>query len=928
MKIIKSDNAALSYRYRRAGNQNRLDIGMMAAFSLSASSSEPLLTEVELWKAAAKALGPRACLDEGFAKPCAEFLVHGSAWASGGQSTGDLLVTVQVGSLRKSLAVSGNRHFNALGLISKPQPFVSMPIDRSTAFGGVGYVPNSSGKGFVSVRGPDGALTFPLPNVERTTELVTRQGQTPLPAGFWGSEAFEPQRAQHLGPFDKAWVVHTWPHLPPATGKDYFSVAPKDQRLPGFWRGDEPIEIDNMHPAQTRIRAALPALRARCFINLRVGGAEKFTELPAHAETVWLFPGLECGIVLYRATADTASDDADDVAHIVAEWEPIGQPPHAVAYYQQKLNGEPTPSGASTASGAAGDSVNSGNSAVGTNEGKQATLAAGLAGTSSSVTAPVAAATAALAAPGSTETPDATEKSAELQEMERLTAEFERHVDQVMRENGLTNEDLASSLSNDQDDEARLPHKDASQDMDALVADMQAHVRAVMQAEGLTDEDLNSAMAEADRLSESDDAPVNIKESLRAFEAHAKAVVKEAGLAQEHLDALAVDTPELAGLISGDFADLKAMIADLDEEAKPVVAPASKAAAPEVATPLPVANAVDSLEPSKLTREDVIARHAQKQGFACEDLSGLDLSGLDLAGADFSGALLDKTSFKGGRLAAVNFAGALVQGGDFSGADLKGANLSGTSAGGASFSGALLQGANAAQGDFTGADFSQAQLSTANLAGAIFDQARMSGVQAAGCTAQQASFAGCDLAGADFGQATLKAASFNGASLLKASFQKSVADNADFSGADASGTDFGGASLKASRADAGSQFAGGLFNGSDLQRASWGGAMLGRVSMTGAILDNADFSGVQAADAHFGSASAKGTRFDKADLSGANLTGINLFKGSLRKTILEKTALRNANFYGVDFYGALPTTASLEGSNIDQTLLVIRAPLV
>lgn len=924
MKIIKSDHAALSYRCRREGNQNRLDIGMMAAFSLSASSAETLITEVELWKAAAKALGPRACLDEGFTKPCAEFLVYGSAWATGGQSTGDLLVAVQVGSLRKSLAVSGNRHFNAFGLISKPQPFVSMPIDRSTAFGGVGYAPNSSGKGFAPARGSDGTSTFPLPNVERTTELVTRQGQTPAPAGFWGSEAFEPQRAQYLGPFDKAWVANTWPHLPPATGKEYFSVAPKDQRLPGFWRGDEPIEIDNMHPAQARIRAALPALRARCFINLRAGGAEKFTELPAHAETVWLFPELECGIVLYRATADISSDDADDVAHIVAEWEPMGQPPHAVAHYQQKLKGEPTPSGASSGSGAAGDSDSS---AAGTNEDKQAILAAGLAGTSSSATAPVAAATAATSAPSPTETPHAAEKSAELQEMERLTAEFERHVDQVMRENGLTNEDLASSLSNDQDDEALLPHKDANQDMDALVADMEAHVRAVMQAEGLTDEDLNSAMAEAERSSKSDDAPVNIKETLIAFEAHAKAVVKEAGLTQEHLDALAVDTPELASLISGDFADLKAMIADLDEKAKPAVAPALKAAAPEVATPLPVANAVDSLGPSKLTREDVIARHAQKQGFTSEDLSGLDLSGLDFSGADFSRALLDKTSFKGGRLAAANFEGALVQGGDFSGADLKGANLSGTSAGGASFSGALLQGANAAQGDFTGADFSQAQLSTSNLAGAIFDQAKMSGVRAAGCTAQQASFAGCDLAGADFGQATLKAASFSGASLLKASFQKTVADNADFSGADASGADFGGASLKASRADAGSQFSGGLFNGSDLQRASWGGAMLGKASMTGAILDNADFSGVQAADAHFGSASAKGTRFDKANLIGADLTGINLFRGSLRKAMLDQTALQKANFYGVDFYGASPTVASLQGSIIDQTLLAVRPPL-
>ncbi len=938
MKIIKSDLAALSYRCRREGHQNCLDIGMMSAFSFSASSAPTVLTEVELWKAAAKALGPRACLDEGFAKPCAEFLVYGSAWAASGQLTGDMLVAVQVGGLRKTLAVSGNRYFNAFGLISNPAPFVSMPIDRSTAFGGAAYAPNSLGKGFEAARGSDGASTFPLPNVERTTELVTRQGQTPQPAGFWGSEALEPQRAQHLGPFGKAWVANTWPHLPPATAKDYFSVAPKDQRLTGFWRGDEAIEIDNMHPDQARIRTALPALRARCFINLRVGDSENFTELPAYAETVWLFPELECGIVLYRATADIASDDADDVAHIVAEWEPMSQPPHAVAYYQQKLQGEPA--GGGSAGGGVG---NISGSATRTGENAQATPAADPAGAPAAAAASAPDSAAAVRATPESSLAEASQvaeasadntaekssvKSAELHEMERHSAEFERHVEQVMRESGLTQEDLAPYLGNDQDDEALLWHKDAKQDIDALAADLDTRTRAFMQTEGLTDADLNAAMAEADRSSKSDDAPINLKETMAAFQAHARAVVKESGLTQAHLDALAVDAPELQSLISGDFADLNAVVAELDQKPEVAEAPAVKAAAAEVAAPSPAANAVSSLGTSKLTREDVIARHAQKQGFAAEDLSGLDLSGLDLAGADFSGALLDKTSFKGGRLVAANFSNALVKDGDFSGADLKGADLMGTSAGGASFSGALLHGAHAAQGDFTGADFSQAQLLTANLAGAIFDQAKMSGVQAAGCTAPHASFAGCDLAGADFGQATLKAASFSGASLLNASFKKTVADNADFSGADARAADFGGASLKASRADAGSQFAGGLFNGSDLQRASWGGAMLGKAAMTGANLDNADFSGVQAADAHFGSASAKGTRFDKADLRGANLTGINLFKGSLRKSVLDGAALRNANFYGVDFYGASPTTFSLQGSNIDQTLLAARPPLV
>lgn len=61
-------------------------------------------------------------------------------------------------------------------------------------------------------------------------------------------------------------------------------------------------------------------------------------------------------------------------------------------------------------------------------------------------------------------------------------------------------------------------------------------------------------------------------------------------------------------------------------------------------------------------------------------------------------------------------------------------------------------------------------------------------------------------------------------------------------------------------------------------------------------------------------------------MSRADFTGVNLFKGSLRHAKTEATRLQKANLYGVDFYGTAPTIASLEGSNIDQTLLLIRKP--
>jgi uncharacterized protein YjbI with pentapeptide repeats len=90
------------------------------------------------------------------------------------------------------------------------------------------------------------------------------------------------------------------------------------------------------------------------------------------------------------------------------------------------------------------------------------------------------------------------------------------------------------------------------------------------------------------------------------------------------------------------------------------------------------------------------------------------------------------------------------------------------------------------------------------------------------------------------------------------------------------------------------------------------------------VLDHADFSRTQASGAKFIGASAKQTSFAKADLSDADLTSINLFKGSLRMAELARSSLRMANLYGVDFYETAPTGASVEGSNLDQTLLSLR----
>ncbi len=902
MKILKPDSLALLYRSFRFAGKKKLSLGLMACFELDESRKPALLMEADLWKRVTKALGSDAILDEGFPKPAGEFLVFGAAHAPANTKAAEVAVTAQVGPLQKTLLVRGDRHFNALGLASAPQPFSAMPITPATAFGGANFAENRLGKGAMKIKAADGSRLQPLPNVESAEKFILAPGDVAPPAGFWAYGPDTPERTRHLGSFDGPWLKTTWPHLPDTTSPAYFQTAPRDQRLDGFFRGDEPVRLGRMHPVRPLMTAYLPGLRARCFINRSVDGGAEFSELEARPETVWLFPGLECGIVLYRAVTDTLDDEGEDILHVMAEWESMSETPlHFTHYHEEFLR--QIPKAVDGAGGAAPEFA-------------PAPPPAAAAAVPLAVATPLAGAIAAPAA-GALAGGDALAQSAELQEIHRLAAELNKNTQEVMQQHGITQADLAPFLKEEPE-----PPPRSLEEIHKLAADLQANSREVMAQHKLTDKDLEPFWPKPEIGSA--DPVGDLAKAMTELNANTQATMTRLGITPADVAAQMAKNPDLAGIGGAPVPDVAALMAGLAAVMPAVSLP--KPEAPDVALPTPPA--VAPATPSKFTREDVIARHAAKKTFASHDLSGLDLSGLDLTGADFSGALLEKTSFKDSRLASSVFKDALLSGGDFSGADLSGAMLAGVSAGSTVFAKTRMDGVNASKGDFTGADFSAAQLGNSNISGAIFDGSKMAGINAGNCNAQQASFADCDLGAADFADARLTAAVFTSAKLGKANFANTACDNAEFYGADATQANFTNANLKASRADATSQFAEAKLGGSHLGRAAWEGVQLAKANLEGAVLDDADFSRAQAADARFGRASAKGTKFDKADISRADFTGVNLFKGSMRQTKTDATLLRKANLYGVDFYGTSPTIASLEGSNIDQTLLLVRKPVV
>ncbi|MGF6649517.1 uncharacterized protein YjbI with pentapeptide repeats/uncharacterized protein YoxC [Paraburkholderia youngii] len=898
MKILTPPNMAVLYRSLRLARVDSLAIGVMGCFRFDATGRDALIPEQEMWPIVTRALGGDAVLDEGYPKPAGEYKVYGAACAPECTQVREQCVRVKVGVLSKSLIVAGDRYFNSRGQISMPKPYTRLPIEPATAFGGAGFADNPAGKGHAEVANGDCAAVFPLPNVENGTQRILCRGELAAPAGFWGFNGTSPLRQQHMGACDERWIESDWPHLPDDTRSEWFMTAALDQRLPGYFAGDEKFEIEHMHPRHRAQLGALPGLRARCFVNLRTADGDVLGEVKAHAETVWLFPELECGIVLYRALTHCAQSDASDVLHIKAGWESMLTPPLAFKHYWDEFRRE---------------------TAVQVQRVAVAPVAQG-------PTTAVAMPDAAPIAEAAPVTAEATGLSAQIDShlsvVHSLADDLDAQTRALLEEHNLSHADIGPYLKTS--DMAPEPAVEISE-LGKVVEELNAQMRALMDQCTLSDVDIARYM----ETSETRPAPTfaGVGKMVDELNAQTRALMQQHNLTEEDVLRYMQPGPEASApvvLFPADesAADAFSALDELVMRAAPN-GEASAANMPSFARPEIVCAQAASVP---LTRESVIAQQAVSGSFGGYDLSGLNLAGLDLSGADFSGAILEKTSFAGSQLSGADFTRAHLHGADLSHTALQRAQFRKCSAAATIFTKADLRGAQLAGGDFTGADFSASNMADTDLSGAIFDKAKLAGADVSACLAEHACFTDGDLNGAKFNGANLTAASFSGSHFAGTDFSASVCRQVEFYGAQAPRSIFSDSDLTQSRADADTSFEDARFTRSRLERATWEGVQIRRASFERAVLDHADFCRAQAQAVLFGASSAKGACFAKADLSGAVLDGVNLFDGSLHGANLKGALLRHANLYGVDLDGTQPTRVSLEGSNIDRTILTFRPP--
>lgn len=331
--IYKADTTAVLLRpFHDAGSQY-LTITLAVGF---ATEAPPVLLGADQTLAVLRRLHARAgLLDLGLPKLQGEVLIQGSHYPIDPSPAPSGEVAFALGPLEKRVLIFGERTWpDAQSGATAPAPFTEMPITWENAFGGPGFNLNPRGKGFPD---PEGSFPRSLPNLEAPAVRIESPRDRPDPIAFDPMGLTWPQRGEQAVGLDNDTICAPLPRL----GEDFpwttLNAAPLDQRIPGFWAGDEAFALLGMHPRRPTLTSALPAIRPRA-LALRVAEGEVLREEPPlNLDTVWLAPEQESGVCLYRGLLVEPLDDALGTLHLLLALEAAAQPPRPAELYLEAL---------------------------------------------------------------------------------------------------------------------------------------------------------------------------------------------------------------------------------------------------------------------------------------------------------------------------------------------------------------------------------------------------------------------------------------------------------------------------------------------------------------------------------------------------------------------------------------------------------------
>jgi uncharacterized protein YjbI with pentapeptide repeats len=859
-----------------------------------ADAEKPLLSGDLYWDEDDAAGGVRYASDFAPFKPRADVVVSGTCHQPEGRPAGRAHVSVRLGSLRKSLAVFGPRHFveQKLGgwTISEPAPFRSFPLRWEAAFGGAGFAANPVGRGFGDPTTREGRA---LPQIEAPSQLLKVPGERVVPAGLASLNRRWGLRTAKMGTYDPAWLAERWPDFPADFDWSYFNAAPADQQV-DYLKGDEALVIEGMHPDVARYESWLPGLRPRCFLQKTGATSAAAEEVELVLDTVAIDMDAEELVLVWRGLSPVWSRDYAEVEKALLVAEALADEPLPASAYHDasKWRAPVTPASelAATEEAAAREGV-------------------------------------AKAAPP----PRADERSddeEEIRQVEEMRGDLvEAGADQALldRLKGVTKLAVFTAIVTAQIEKmaAEAPAPPASPGPPAPAAPTPAPPAPPAS----DDVPPPKTKAEAARRERARDEKAQV-DQMRAELAESKPDPKL-------LEKLApvVTTGAFLAILMDELPPPKTP-AEIEERNK-ILESVRDVEARTRADELAEEAAERAQRGDRLTRAEVVAMMAAGASLAEANLTELDLTGLDLgkqnlAGAMLSGAHLERTvlafadltgaSFRGAHLDGAVLDDAVAIGASFEGAKLTRIKARRTCWGQARLAAADLDAADLADGDFTDADLASATLSRASIGGALFDGANLERANLDGAVGPKAKFRAANLAHAHLAGAVLDGAVLAGsclddldaagASLRDVSIEGAEGRAASFVGCDLGNLRATGARLPAARFDD-VKAEGARFTKCDLD-----GAQFARALLTGT-----DFTEASLVGATFQLARMQEATLCKAKLAGAKLVQANLFRARLGGADLTDADCRASNLFECDLFEADATRTRFERANVERTLL-------
>ena len=143
------------------------------------------------------------------------------------------------------------------------EPFLSVPLDHTSAWGGKDSKENPVGRGCNDGLRP---LLMTLSAEGSAQERSPLAAPAPVPHEFALRKAHIDKVAGQIA--SKAYLEKAFPGLPADIDRRYYQMAPPAQWLPeAAWPDRVPFELQGVGAQSQAIRGELPAVRGRAFIR-------------------------------------------------------------------------------------------------------------------------------------------------------------------------------------------------------------------------------------------------------------------------------------------------------------------------------------------------------------------------------------------------------------------------------------------------------------------------------------------------------------------------------------------------------------------------------------------------------------------------------------------------------------------------------------